>query len=70
MRGALENFVCESDFHQLTAAENLFYQLFPRGVRKHTFIMVHAGSEAEESAAAVTYLEGRESWKLLQRLMR
>ena len=37
---------------------------------KHTFIMVHAGSEAEESAAAVTYLEGRESWKLLQRLMR
>ena len=37
---------------------------------KHTFIMVHAGSAAAESAAAVTYLEGRESWKLLQSLMR
>ena len=37
---------------------------------RHTFIMVHAGSEAAEGAAAVAYLEGRESWKLLQRLMR
>jgi hypothetical protein len=36
---------------------------------EHTFIMMHAGDEAEESAAAVTYLEGRESWKLLQRMM-
>src|SRR5205085_567459 len=37
---------------------------------RHTFIMVHAGSEAAEGAAAVAYLEDRESWKLLQRLMR
>lgn len=37
---------------------------------KHTFILVHAGKESEEHAAALTYLEGQDSWKLLHYLMR
>lgn len=36
---------------------------------KNTFIMVHAGNEAAESAAALAYLEKRDSWKQLQRLI-
>ena len=37
---------------------------------KHTFIMVHEAREAEERTAALAYLQGRESWALLQHLMR
>jgi len=37
---------------------------------KHTFILVHEASEPEESAAALAFLQGRESWKSLQHLMR
>jgi hypothetical protein len=36
---------------------------------RDTFIMMHTGNEAAECAAALAYLEKRESWKLLQRLM-
>jgi hypothetical protein len=34
------------------------------------FILVHAGNEAQESAAAIAYLQSRDSWKLLKRLMK
>ena len=36
---------------------------------KDSFIMVRAGQEAEETAAAIKYLETQESWKQLQRMM-
>jgi hypothetical protein len=36
----------------------------------HLFIPVHTGTESQESAAAITYLQSRDSWKLLQRLMK
>jgi hypothetical protein len=34
------------------------------------FILVHAGNEAQESAAAIAYLQSRDSWKLLKGLMK
>jgi len=36
----------------------------------HLFIPVHAGTEAEEAAAAIAYLRSRDSWTLLKGLMK
>ena len=38
--------------------------------RDRLFIPIHAGTEAQESVKAITYLERRDSWKLLERLMK
>ncbi len=36
----------------------------------HLFVLVHASTDAQEAATAITYLQSRYSWRLLQRLMR